>query len=180
MAINLAELCPLVVWKAELVSDETEISKQCFECMVLYLAACSKIWEEMHGGITVKQKVTRIWWFGNFLAYLYCKKSVSSHTKTCMKGLGLDPHRNLRRNEKQMRLTTRDLLRNLLSERVNFQDIHRRPISFFWEFLSVETLPDWTEKHRESEFKVDGRKKMKRKSSGFSINKQEIEVNASL
>lgn len=56
------------------------------------------------------------------------------------------------------------------------QETHK----FFWEFLSVETLPDWTEKHRESEFKVDGRKKMKRKSSGFSINKQEIEVNASL
>lgn len=44
VAENLAELCPLVVWKAKFVNDETEMSKQSIEGVALcLLAVCSKI-----------------------------------------------------------------------------------------------------------------------------------------
>ena len=82
VAKSLAEFCPTGLWQAEFVNSELDylaekISKQSVEVTACFILAdyrkMEKKRDKLRGKLFLNQK-TKIWWFGKFSAYPYCKR----------------------------------------------------------------------------------------------------------
>lgn len=93
VAESLAEVCSVVMWKAELVSDELgylaqEISKQNIEDAALFFLAIAKCErKEINWMKNFWAKRTRTWWLGTFSTYPHWKKMlkfIDSLSRKCV------------------------------------------------------------------------------------------------